>query len=220
VRSVLSIALVTHSMHMYILEGNTRRVASCNMYVKHAPHVVATWLHTSCTRIHRLSASTSHVLILIPYAHYITHYIHITDPDGNATLCDFGASFMFTPEACYQFEAAEVRAFGLMMKDIAQRGGPQVAWITQDLATLCTSLKLSDRPTFRELGNQLEAELMQVVAVDAGKPGVNLGRIRPSDKDLQSSDNSNSSNSSSNSNSSRGPSRSRSSTKDSMKTFQ
>ena len=108
-----------------------------------------------------------------------------------------------------------------MMKDIAQRGGPQVAWITQDLATLCTSPKLSDRPTFRELGNQLEAELMQVVAVDAAKPGVNLGRIRPSDKDLQSSDNSNSnSSSSSNSNSSRGPSRSRSSTKDSMKTFQ
>jgi hypothetical protein len=152
--------------------------------------------------------------------HYTT-LLCITDPDGNATLCDFGASFMFTPEACYQFEAAEVRAFGLMMKDIAQRGGPQVAWITQDLATLCTSPKLSDRPTFRELGNQLEAELMQVVAVDAAKPGVNLGRIRPSDKDLQSSDNSNSnSSSSSNSNSSRGPSRSRSSTKDSMKTFQ
>lgn len=114
------------------------------------------------------------------HAHCIAHgdvYAHniLADAEGNATLCDFGASFMYPPGDAGNFEAIEVRAFGLLLQELAQRGGRGVTWIAEDLAAQCLSPKPSARPTFAELGNQLEAELMQ--AIDA-KPGTAKERAR------------------------------------------
>ena len=93
-----------------------------------------------------------------------------TDAEGHATLCDFGASFLYTPEPGLHLEACEVRALGLMLRDLAERGGPRVAWICQDLVPQCCATDVAARPTFKELGNQFEAELMQVCADTASIP--------------------------------------------------
>ncbi|KAK9811060.1 hypothetical protein WJX73_010040 [Symbiochloris irregularis] len=50
------------------------------------------------------------------YAHNV-----LADKQGHAVLCDFGASFFYKPEDTTAFEAQEVRAFGLFLKDINAR---------------------------------------------------------------------------------------------------
>ncbi|CAM9624645.1 unnamed protein product, partial [Discosporangium mesarthrocarpum] len=55
------------------------------------------------------------------YAHNV-----LVDDDGKTTVCDFGASFFYSngprDECCRMFEGVEVRAFGLLLKDLAVRG--------------------------------------------------------------------------------------------------
>ncbi|GFR43459.1 hypothetical protein Agub_g4542 [Astrephomene gubernaculifera] len=50
------------------------------------------------------------------YAHNV-----LMDEDENVTLCDFGASFSYDPKSQPFWQAMEVRAYGLMLRDVAQR---------------------------------------------------------------------------------------------------
>ncbi|CAM9773576.1 unnamed protein product [Phaeothamnion confervicola] len=59
------------------------------------------------------------------------------------------------------FEAVEVRAFGLLMRDLAARARG-LDWVEQDLVGRCCAPDAGGRPTFTEIANQLEAELLQM----------------------------------------------------------
>eukprot|EP00198_Chlamydomonas_reinhardtii_P007110 XP_001696446.1 predicted protein [Chlamydomonas reinhardtii] len=56
------------------------------------------------------------------YAHNV-----LMDENGTVTLCDFGASFSYDRAAQPFWEAMEVRAYGLMLKDVADRAAAPAA---------------------------------------------------------------------------------------------
>lgn len=50
------------------------------------------------------------------YAHNV-----LVTQEGNATLCDFGASFFYSRSSPRTFEQIEVQAYGLLVHDLAVR---------------------------------------------------------------------------------------------------
>ena len=57
---------------------------------------------------------------MLPTADACNSCVACADAEGHTTLCDFGASFLYTPEPGLHLEACEVRAFGLMLRDLAE----------------------------------------------------------------------------------------------------
>ncbi|CAM9522199.1 unnamed protein product, partial [Scytosiphon promiscuus] len=93
------------------------------------------------------------------------HNVLVDGETGAAVLCDFGASFFYPKSKQHDssmLEGTEVRAFGLMARDMARRS-VGCEWILQDLVPSCLQADASHRPSFHEVINQLHAELMQSV---------------------------------------------------------
>ncbi|CAM9733440.1 unnamed protein product, partial [Laminaria digitata] len=95
------------------------------------------------------------------------HNVLVDGETGATILCDFGASFFYPSERhehhhSFVLEGTEVRAFGLMARDMACRS-MGCEWILQDLVPSCLQSDTSHRPSFHEIINQLHAELMQSV---------------------------------------------------------
>lgn len=87
------------------------------------------------------------------YAHNI-----VSDEDGNAVLCDYGASFFYPLDTDVPYEAQEVRAFGLFLNDIVNRlASPQSTpdiQVRDELSGLvesCTNIAAQHRPKFEEV---------------------------------------------------------------------
>ncbi len=62
------------------------------------------------------------------------HNVLVDGETGAAVLCDFGASFFYPKEReddSSALEGTEVRAFGLMSKDMASRSSTGCSWILQ-----------------------------------------------------------------------------------------
>jgi serine/threonine protein kinase len=92
------------------------------------------------------------------YAHNV-----LRDEGGNVTLCDFGASFSYDTTKQAFFQAMEVRAYGLMLRDVADRcstsGGSDRAAIVpalRALAVRCADSLPSERPSFGTLLAELD----------------------------------------------------------------
>eukprot|EP00903_Cladosiphon_okamuranus_P020128 g18482.t1 len=92
------------------------------------------------------------------------HNVLVDGETGAAVLCDFGASFFYPSDRhdSSVLEGTEVRAFGLMARDMACRSAG-CEWILQDLVPSCLQTDTNHRPSFHEIINQLHAELMQSV---------------------------------------------------------
>jgi hypothetical protein len=87
------------------------------------------------------------------------HNILVNEATGAATLCDYGASFLYPPGQV-DFEKLEVRAFGLFLKDLAVRvrrdaGTESKLLNLQVLIMRCLDPNVAVRPTFRDLGQWL-----------------------------------------------------------------
>ncbi|CAN0571879.1 unnamed protein product [Ectocarpus sp. 12 AP-2014] len=81
------------------------------------------------------------------------HNVLVDGETGAAVLCDFGASFFYPTDRqhdCSMLEGTEVRAFGLMSKDMACRSAG-CEWILQDLVPSCLQSDASHRPSFHEV---------------------------------------------------------------------
>lgn len=69
------------------------------------------------------------------YAHNV-----LVDETGATVLCDFGASFFYPSERhkeqSFALEGLEVRAFGLMARDMARRSS-RCQWILQVCVVVC-----------------------------------------------------------------------------------
>jgi len=100
--------------------------------------------------------------------------------DGSILLCDFGASFPYptlsssgappstSPSptssplpSLFFWESVEVRAFGLLLKDIAERvpllkNGSEIRAALLDLATECVAPKVWSRPSFRKIHERVQ----------------------------------------------------------------
>lgn len=92
--------------------------------------------------------------------------------DSRAVLCDFGAAFAYRHEDGGFWEAMEVRAFGLFLRDLVARirddgtdpdGGADAAGSSRqreqlaELVAACTAGRASDRPQFAQLEQDLMA---------------------------------------------------------------
>ncbi|GIL63161.1 hypothetical protein Vafri_17275 [Volvox africanus] len=102
------------------------------------------------------------------YAHNV-----LMDEDENVTLCDFGASFSYDPRTQLFWQAMEVRAYGLLLRDVAARCAVEadVAGYTtgsgatatarrvvaalRELAERCTELPPAQRPPFAAIRYEL-----------------------------------------------------------------
>jgi serine/threonine protein kinase len=89
------------------------------------------------------------------YAHNMLH-----DGDGTVLLGDFGAaSFHAGAETAAALERIEVRAFACLLEELLQRCTAeavelQALWALQQC---CAGEEVSQRPTFAEIGRQLQA---------------------------------------------------------------
>ncbi|EFJ52843.1 hypothetical protein VOLCADRAFT_86211 [Volvox carteri f. nagariensis] len=96
------------------------------------------------------------------YAHNV-----LMDEDENVTLCDFGASFSYDAWMQPYWQAMEVRAYGLLLRDVAARceeaeeaGGAIVARVVgalQQIADRCADMPPAQRPLFAAVRNELLA---------------------------------------------------------------
>jgi hypothetical protein len=100
------------------------------------------------------------------YAHNI-----MLEGETHAVLCDFGAAFCYDRAAGGFWEAMEVRAFGLFMQGLCAQvdgegsagsrssGGSGSVCLEQlqALVQKCLAEEPSQRPTFAELQQQLDA---------------------------------------------------------------
>ncbi|CAM9392236.1 unnamed protein product, partial [Sphacelaria rigidula] len=81
------------------------------------------------------------------------HNVLVDGGTGAAVLCDFGASFFYPSERhkqqSFALEGLEVRAFGLMARDMARRSS-RCQWILQDLVPTCLQQDAGCRPSFHE----------------------------------------------------------------------
>jgi hypothetical protein len=97
--------------------------------------------------------------VVVPPAHHDGDAMNVSR--SRATLVDMGAAFAYpTSDATgIDFQRLEVRAFGLMLQELAQRSGPHPALMA--LAARCLDCDVASRPSFAEL----EAELAGMAAV-------------------------------------------------------
>jgi hypothetical protein len=99
-----------------------------------------------------IASATAHL-----HAQGITHgdlYGHniLWNSDGDCLLGDFGAaSFYPTPEQGHALERIEVRAFGILLKELLDRCEGPVDQGLHQLQVRCTQPLVSTRPTFREI---------------------------------------------------------------------
>jgi len=77
-------------------------------------------------------------------------------------LCDFGAAFLYDRHECGALEALEVRAFGLLLSEIAQRlpaeedsASAEVTGRLNRLASECTGPLPAERPMFNALAKRI-----------------------------------------------------------------
>jgi len=92
------------------------------------------------------------------YAHNV-----VADMDGHAVLCDFGAAFCYAKNG-FQYEAYEIRAFGLFLKDLVERLTPssslreeQVEMELKALVSACIQTVTSERQRFSEVLRVLDS---------------------------------------------------------------
>jgi len=87
------------------------------------------------------------------YAHNV---VIDTSDGGHATLVDFGAAFAYNKACGVDFERLEVRAYGLLLQELAERcvGGCHKGM--QDLATRCCDSDVASRPRFTDLEQALK----------------------------------------------------------------
>lgn len=94
------------------------------------------------------------------YAHNI-----LVDAGANAVLCDFGAAHRYDVAAAGAFwQAMEVRAYGLMMRDLVERLDGDAGSLRPALAALaaaCCTEPPAARPAFGELEAQLASLLTE-----------------------------------------------------------
>ncbi|KAG2501926.1 hypothetical protein HYH03_000424 [Edaphochlamys debaryana] len=96
------------------------------------------------------------------YAHNV-----LMDEDGSVTLCDFGASYSYDRTRQPFWEAMEVRAYGLLLRDVVARCDPPASAAAgaaaavvdglRALAERCVELAPAQRPTFEAVCGQLAA---------------------------------------------------------------
>lgn len=97
------------------------------------------------------------ILVLLDvYAHNV-----LVTQEGNAKLCDFGASFFYSPSSPFGFEKIEVQAYGLLVHDLASRVADEkeekgekrqsVKEKLEEVSTLCLLPVAHERPSFNEI---------------------------------------------------------------------
>lgn len=91
------------------------------------------------------------------YAHNV---IVDLEGGGKSTLCDFGASFFYPrqQEGEVDFEALEVRAYGLYLQDLLRHAGGDEATVVEEMQVLaerCLLPMVSERPRFKEISTVL-----------------------------------------------------------------
>lgn len=93
------------------------------------------------------------------YAHNV-----VAELDGNAVLCDYGASFCYEPSSPIPYEAHEVRAFGLFLGDLVARMESSPAAPSQEtkrsleaLVGACTGGAALDRLSFEDVVGELSS---------------------------------------------------------------
>ena len=86
------------------------------------------------------------------YAHNV-----VVDCNGQATLVDMGAAFGYPQECSVDFERLEVRAFGLLLHELAQRTQGGVDRELGAMAQACLQEQVDGRPSFRELEQSLRS---------------------------------------------------------------
>ncbi|GLC44711.1 hypothetical protein PLESTB_000972000 [Pleodorina starrii] len=100
------------------------------------------------------------------YAHNV-----LMDEDENVTLCDFGASFSYDPREQPYWQAMEVRAYGLLLRDVAARcadadngsGGvaatiaARIVGALREVSERCAELPPARRPSFAAVRDELAA---------------------------------------------------------------
>jgi hypothetical protein len=82
------------------------------------------------------------------YAHNV-----VVTADGSATLVDFGAAFRCPQTCAIDFQRLEVRAFGLLLQELADRCGRHEG--LSALAAQCLLPTVAARPSFADLESEL-----------------------------------------------------------------
>lgn len=91
------------------------------------------------------------------YAHNV-----VVDSQGRATLVDMGAAWGYPQGCSVDFERLEVRAFGLLLHELAQRTQGGVDRELGAVAQACLQEQVDGRPCFRELERSLQSSLLSL----------------------------------------------------------
>lgn len=99
------------------------------------------------------------------YAHNVI--VDLEADEGHAILCDFGASFRYPKNSGVDFQALEVRAFGLYVQDLIKhaREGEAVVTKLREMVDGCLDTDVAKRPTFSKIVKSL-----QRICKDSKKP--------------------------------------------------
>lgn len=113
---------------------------------------LATCISSALNRMHAMCICHGDV-----YAHNV-----VADLDGSAVICDYGASFCYSPYGLIPYEAHEVRAFGLFLKDLVDRMETSPAAPSKEtrhrleaLVSSCTGGRATGRLTFEHVVQEL-----------------------------------------------------------------
>lgn len=99
-------------------------------------------LARACAYLHSLGICHGDI-----YAHNL-----LVNPEGHAKLCDFGASFFYSPNSPIGFEKIEVQAYGLLIRDLSVRVDDEnMRTKLQKVFELCTLDVPANRPSFKEI---------------------------------------------------------------------
>ena len=109
---------------------------------------------------------SSFLLFIDRYIDVYAHNVLVTI-EGHAKLCDFGASFFYSPtkfETGFPagFEKVEVQAYGLLVHDLSIRLAGEVEEVSKikhvldRIVEMCRSPSVVGRPSFGDIVNMLK----------------------------------------------------------------